>query len=249
MNVLIGCEKSGVIRDAFRARGHNAWSCDLARPDIPASGHGHIYHLQGDVMRVINGHIPRDMVTDSAFRNTPLFIPWDLFIVHPDCTYLTSSGLHWNGRVPGRAEKTEEALGFVRQLFARSAHIPRMALENPIGRINTAIRKPDQYIQPHEFGHNASKKTGLWLRNLPPLTPTYYVPARLVCCGRTLGREDSPKRPVCPVCGGRKKPARRWGNQTNSGQNRLGPSPTRAMDRARTYQGWAEAMADQWGRL
>ena len=196
MNVLVACEFSGVVRDAFALRGHNAVSCDLLPSERPGR------HYQGDVRRILH-------------------LGWDLMIAHPDCTYLCSSGLHWNKRTLGRDEKTEQALEFVRLLMA--APIDKIAIENPVGRINTAIRPPDQYIQPYEFGHDASKKTGLWLKNLPLLKPTSYVEPRMV----------------------NGKP--RWGNQCDSGQNKLGPSADRWKLRAATYQGWADAMAAQWG--
>jgi hypothetical protein len=161
-------------------------------------------HYKGDV---------RDIINDG----------WDMMIAHPPCTYLCSSGLHWNKRVEGRAEKTEEALEFVAMLLG--SRIPLIALENPIGCISTRIRKADQTIQPWQFGHDASKATCLWLKNLPPLAPTSIVQPRIV--------------------GGKK----RWGNQTDSGQNRLPPSEDRWKIRSTTYQGIADAMADQWGEL
>lgn len=198
MRVLVACEYSGTVRDAFRARGHYAMSCDL----LPTEADG--LHYQGDVRNLIYGD-------------------WDLMIAHPPCTYLCSSGLHWNKRVPGRAELTEQALDFVRLLL--DAPIPRIALENPIGCIGTRIRKADQTVQPWQFGHDASKATCLWLKNLPPLVPTSIVEPRLV--------------------NGKK----RWGNQTDSGQNRLPPSADRWKIRSETYTGIAQAMADQWGRL
>lgn len=198
MRVLVACEYSGTVRDAFRARGHYAMSCDL----LPTEADG--LHYQGDVRNLIHGD-------------------WDLMIAHPPCTYLCSSGLHWNKRVPGRAELTEQALDFVRELL--DAPIPRIALENPIGCIGTRIRKADQTVQPWQFGHDASKATCLWLKNLPPLVPTSIVEPRLV--------------------NGKK----RWGNQTDSGQNRLPPSADRWKIRSETYTGIAEAMADQWGQL
>lgn len=197
MKVLIACEYSGVVRDAFRARGHDAWSCDLIETDSKPQ-----FHLQCDVLTVLDNG-------------------WDLMIAHPDCTYLSVSGLHWNNRRPGRAEKTEQALKFVRILLG--ANIPKIALENPISCISSRIRKPDQIIQPYQFGDNASKSTCLWLKNLPLLKPTEYVEPRIV--------------------GG--KP--RWANQTDSGQNRLGPSEDRAKIRSKTYLGIAKAMAEQWG--
>lgn len=199
MRILIGCEESGTVRDAFRARGFDAWSCDLQPTRRPGP------HIQGDLLEVLDDG-------------------WALAIFHPDCTYLTSSGLHWNHRVPGRAEKTEQALAFVRKLMG--CPIPLWALENPVGRIGTAIRPADQYIQPHQFGDDASKRTGLWLKGLPPLVPL----------------PESDQAPPRIVNG---KP--RWSNQTDSGQNRLGPSETRARDRAVTYPGIAAAMAKQWG--
>lgn len=196
VKVLVACEYSGVVRDAFLARGHGAMSCDLLPTEVEGP------HYQGDV---------RDVLHDG----------WDLMIAHPPCQYLASSGLHWNKRVPGRAEKTEDALAFVALLL--DAPIPRIALENPVGCISTRIRRPDQVIQPYQFGADASKSTCLWLKNLVPLRPTNYVAPRVV-----NGRP-------------------RWGNQTDSGQNKLAPSDTRWKDRSRTYPGIAAAMADQWG--
>lgn len=196
MRVLVGCEYSGVVREAFRALGHDAWSCDLLPTEQPGQ------HFQCDVREVL----------DKG---------WDLAIFHPPCTYLSSSGLHWNGRIPGRQALTDEALAFVRELL--DASIPRIALENPVGRIGTAIRKADQIIQPYEYGENASKATCLWLSGLPTLQPTNHYPPRMV--------EGRP----------------RWGNQTDSGQNKLAPSEKRWMERSRTYPGIARAMAAQWG--
>lgn len=195
MRVLVACEFSGTVREAFIAAGHDAMSCDLLPTEQPGP------HYQGDV---------RDM----------LDLGWDLMVAHPPCTYLAVSGLHWNKRRPERALQTEAALAFVRRLL--DAPIPRIALENPIGAISTRIRKPDQVIQPWQFGHDASKATCLWLKGLPPLTPTNVLPG---------GRE-----------------ARR-ANQTPSGQNKLGPSPDRWKLRSVTYPGIATAMAEQWGGI
>lgn len=198
MKVLVACEYSGTVRDAFRALGHDAVSCDLLPTDRPG------LHYQGDVFDLMG-------------------VWWDLMIAHPPCTYLCSSGLHWNKRQPEREQKTADALAFVQALM--NTGIPRIAIENPIGRIGTAIRKADQIIQPYQFGHDASKQTALWLQGLPLLKPTQPVAPRMV--------------------GG--KP--RWANQTDSGQNRLSPSPDRWKLRSTTYQGIADAMADQWGCL
>lgn len=215
MRVLVACEYSGRVRDAFIARGHDAMSCDLLPTDVPGP------HYQGDVFDIINDG-------------------WDLMVAHPPCTYLCSSGLHWNTRNPERAKMTEEALDFV-----RDAPVPRIALENPIGCIGTRIRKADQIIQPWQFGHDASKATCLWLNSLLPLRPTKIVEPRWVCCGSTL--PDAVGKYGCPNCLGEKKPRPRWGNQTDSGQNRLAPSADRWKIRSETYQGIADAMAEQWG--
>jgi hypothetical protein len=145
-----------------------------------------------------------------------------MMIAHPPCTYLCSSGLHWNKRRPERATLTAEALRFA--IHLASAPIPLVAVENPIGRLNTAWKKPNQIIQPHQFGHDASKATCLWLKGLEPLVPTQWVEPRMV--------NGLP----------------RWANQTDSGQNKLGPSVDRWKERSRTYQGIADAMAAQWGK-
>ena len=143
-------------------------------------------------------------------------------VAHPPCTYLCSSGLHWNKRRPERAQQTEDALVFVRDLM--SAPIYHIAIENPIGCISTRIRPPEQTIQPYQFGHDASKATCLWLKNLPPLQPTQMIEPRMV----------------------NGKP--RWGNQTDSGQNKLPPTADRWKIRSETYEGIAKAMAGQWGK-
>lgn len=196
MRVLVACEFSGTVREAFRSRGHDAVSCDL----LPAAD-GSPHHHCGDVSAILMGG-------------------WDLMVAHPPCTYLCSSGLHWNNRGRGH-EHTEEALAFVRLLL--DAPIPRIALENPRGCISTRIRPPDQTIHPHEFGEDASKATCLWLKGLPKLAGTANVAPRIV-----NGRP-------------------RWANQTDSGQNRLPPSADRWALRSLTYPGIARAMAEQWG--
>lgn len=213
MRVLVGCERSGVVRRAFAARGHDAWSCDVVPSDDKSPK-----HIMVDLLSLLyNADDARDWCQGQRFP-----VEWDLLIAHPACTYLCASGLHWNTRSPEREVETERALDFVRALLY--APVEKVAIENPVGRIGTAIRPADQYIQPYEFGDDASKRTGLWLRGLPLLTPTKYVAPRMV--------NGLP----------------RWSNQTDSGQNRLGPSPERARLRAETYPGIADAMADQWGR-
>lgn len=195
MKVLIACESSGTVRDAFIRAGHDAMSCDMLLTEQPGP------HYQGDV---------RDVLGDC----------WDLLIGHPPCTYLSVSGMHWTTRGLRDPQLTEDALAFARLLM--DAPIARIAIENPVSIISSRIRKPDQIIQPYQFGHDASKKTCLWLKGLPPLRPTAFVEPRIV--------------------GG--KP--RWENQTDSGQNRLPPSKDRWRMRSKTYQGIADAMAAQW---
>ena len=196
MKVLIACEYSGRVRDAFLAAGHDAMSCDILPTDVSGP------HYQGDV---------RDIINDG----------WDLMIAHPPCTYLSVSGMHWTTRGLRDPQLTEDALDFVRLLL--DAPIERIALENPVSVISSRIRKPDQIINPYEFGHDASKKTCLWLKNLTPLKATNMIEPRII--------------------NGRK----RWGNQTDSGQNKLAPSADRWKIRSETYEGIAAAMASQWG--
>jgi len=181
MNVLIACEFSGVVREAFKSRGHNAWSCDLLPTEIPGK------HFQGDVLNHLHGG-------------------WDLMIAHPPCTHLASSGARW---FKGKIVEQAEAIEFFLELA--SADIPRIAIENPIGIMSTQFRKPDQIIQPWQFGHGETKATCLWLKGLPKLVPTEVVE----------GRE-----PRCHM---------------------LPPSKDRWKLRSLTYQGIADAMANQWG--
>ena len=201
LKVLVACEYSGRVRDAFIARGHTAMSCDLLPTDVAGP------HYQGDVFDIINDG-------------------WDLMIAHPPCTYLSVSGMHWTTRGLRDPQLTEDALEFVQRLM--DAPIERIAVENPISVISSRIRKPDQIISPYQFGHDASKKTCLWLKNLPLLTSTQMVEPRIV---------------ITPSG----KPAKRWGNQCdNYGQDKLPPSADRWKLRSTTYQGIADAMADQW---
>jgi len=190
MRVLVACEYSGRVRDAFRAIGHDAVSCDLLPTEAPGP------HYVGDV---------RDILRDG----------WDIMIAHPPCTHLAVSGARWFHL---KQREQAEALDFVRLLL--DAPIPRIALENPVSIISSRIRKPDQVIQPWQFGHEATKTTCLWLKGLPLLTPTNVV-----------GRGD---RHVTKS--GRSLP--KWYN--------LPPSPDRWRERSRTFDGIARAMAEQW---
>ena len=192
MRILVACEYSGVVRDAFIRGGHTAMSCDLLPTDAPGP------HYQGDIF---------DVITDG----------WDMMVAHPPCTYLSVAGMHWTTRGLRDPKLTENALAFVQLLL--DAPIKKIALENPVSIISTRIRKPEQIIHPWWFGHDASKKTCLWLKNLPPLEPTDKLPG------------DNKTRRA---------------NQTPSGQNKLGPSADRWKLRSATYQGIADAMAAQW---
>lgn len=231
--VLIACEFSGVVRRAFRERGHDAWSCDL----LPAED-GDEHHFCGDVRAWCDGwkHPPK-------WSPTEVRDGWDLMIAHPPCTHLAVSGMHWTKRGLRDPQLTEAALAFVRLLMG--APIRRIAIENPISIISSHIRKPDQIVQPYQFGHDASKATCLWLKNLPPLSPTKFVEPRYVCaCGYTFAY--SLGKYGCANCCGEKTVKLRWANQTDSGQNKLTPSADRWKERSKTYRGIAEAMAEQW---
>lgn len=149
MKVLVACEFSGRVRDAFRKKGHDAYSCDIIDTDSNPD-----YHLMCDVRKVLKQD-------------------WDLMIAHPPCTYLAISGARW---FKDRRPEQMAALKFVKTLL--NAPIPRIALENPVGVISSQIRKPDQIIQPWQFGHGEAKATCLWLKNLPPLKPTNVVEGR-----------------------------------------------------------------------
>lgn len=153
MRVLVACEFSGIVREAFRQCGHDAWSCDL----LPSEG-DRSRHFEYDIF---------DILGDIRIPH------WDLLIAHPPCTYLAVSGARW---WKDRPAEQIDALNFVRRLL--DADVPRIALENPIGKISTAIRKPDQIIQPWQYGHGEVKATCLWLKNLPTLVPTFIVEGR-----------------------------------------------------------------------
>lgn len=182
MRVLIACEFSGVVRDAFAKRGHEAYSCDLLS-DIKNSK----YHIQGDVISILDHY-------------------WDLMIAHPPCTHLAVSGARW---FKYKQKEQKDAIEFFMTLV--NADVQKICIENPVSIMSTVYRKPDQIIQPWMFGHGETKKTCLWLKNLPLLEPTDIVE----------GREQ-----------------RVW---------KMPPSPDRGLLRSITYQGIADAMAEQWG--
>ena len=193
MKILIACEFSGIVRDAFARRGHYAMSCDLLPAELPGR------HYQGDV---------RDIILDDG---------WDLMIAFPPCTFLAVSGAKW---FKDRQKEQARALKFVRLLL--NASIEKIALENPIGVISTKIRKPDQIIQPWQFGHKTTKATCLWLKNLPTLYST-----NIVNKGERRYYASGKSSPM-------------WHAKSGKGCGKK---------RSITFQGIAEAMAEQWGTL
>jgi hypothetical protein len=185
MRVLVACEYSGRVRDAFIAGGHDALSCDLLPTEVPGP------HYQGDV---------RDILHDG----------WDLMVAHPPCTYLCSSGIHWNTRRPERWQDTEEAASFFLELM--NAPISRIAVENPIGIMSTRYRKPDQIVQPWQFGHGETKATCFWLKNLPPLFPTEMASGRVQRIAGLPPSDDRWKIRSETYPGIAAAMARQWGN-------------------------------------
>lgn len=183
MKVLVACEFSGIVREAFIKQGHDAWSCDLLPAEMPGN------HIQDDVLEHLNDG-------------------WDLMIAFPPCTHLAVSGARW---FKNKQQEQNVALYFV--FYLLTAPIAHLCIENPIGIISTRWCKPDQIIQPWQFGHGETKATCLWLKNLPLLKPTNIVEGRLA----RVHREP--------------------------------PSPDRWKNRSRTYQGIADAMAEQWGEI
>lgn len=224
MKILIGCEESQEVCKAFRKLNHEAYSCDI----LKCSGGHPEWHLQMDVFEAIN------------LNN------WDMMIAFPPCTDLTVSGARWfkEKKADGRQQKS---INFFLDLAF--SDIPKIAIENPIGIMSTEYRKPDQIIQPWQFGHPESKKTCLWLKNLPLLEPTDYADWKQYrCrCGGVFKVELG--KYGCPNCTGDYGAAKPlWNNQTKSGQNKLTPSKNRAKLRSKTYPGIAKAMAEQWSR-
>jgi site-specific DNA-cytosine methylase len=185
MRVLVACEESQVVCSAFRARGHEAYSCDI----VPTTGKNKWWHFQRSIFDVL-----------------ALTKGWDMMIAFPPCTHLSVSGARW---FKEKEIEQKEAIRFFMKLV--NADIPKIAIENPVGIMSTTYRKPDQIIQPWQFGHGETKATCLWLKNLPKLVPTNIVE----------GREHR--------------------------VHKMAPGPNRARDRAVTFQGIAEAMAEQWG--
>jgi len=192
MKVLVACEYSGIVRNAFKARGHDAWSCDLLPTEQPSKN-----HIEGDVLPILNDG-------------------WDLIIAHPPCTHLSVSGAaRWAEKVADGRQPA--AIKFVETIW--DSECPRICIENPVGALSSRSKlgKATQYVQPYEFGHAEQKKTGFWLKGLPKLVGTKYIDV--------TGLPDKQRQRL------------HW----------LPPSEDRWKIRSRTFQGIADAMADQWG--
>lgn len=206
MKILVACEESQVVTKEFRSLGHEAWSCDI----LSCSGGHPEWHIQGDVVPILKED-------------------WDMVLAFPPCTHLAVSGAaHFAAkRADGRQQ---EGIDFFLQ-FTKLDHVPKVAIENPIGIMSKIYRKPDQIIQPYQFGDDASKRTCLWLKGLPLLKETQRVAGRMV---------TTPSGKV----------VERWANQcSNYGHDKTSPSPERSRIRSKTYLGIAKAIANQWGTI
>lgn len=197
MKILIACEYSGIVRDAFTAKGHDVTSCDLLPTERPGK------HYQGDV---------RDILGDG----------WDMMIAHPPCTFLCIAGLHYSKKNTERMKKTMEAMDFFKLLY--DYPIPKIAVENPVGIVSTLFKKPDQIINPFQFGEAERKMTCLWLKGLPKLIPQTNLEVKPY---KTIIRKSGPKK------------GQRYNYYWRQGKT--------AHDRSRTFIGIAQAMAEQWG--
>ena len=217
MKVLVACEESQEVCKAFRAKGHEAYSCDLQE----CSGGHPEWHYTGDVLPLLNGNVT--FLTDGG-GTAVIDGKWDLMIAHPPCTYLCVTGNKWfdveEYGDSARKRFVDRYAAIVFFMEIALANVPKIAVENPIGIMSTAWRKSDQIIQPYMFGDPFEKKTALWLKGLPPLKPTNIVeppPRQVLSSGRTMPLWYS-------NCGGNKSKAR-----------------------SKTFPGIAKAMAEQWG--
>lgn len=230
MNILVACEESQEVCKAFRKRGHTAWSCDIEQ----CSGGHDEWHILGDVSPYINGNCDFTTADGSSHHQQG---KWDLLIAHPPCTYLTVSGNAWfnvdryGEKAIQRMTERERAVEFF-MLFV-NADCNRIAIENPIGYMNSHYRKPDQIIQPYMFGHPVSKATCLWLKGLPPLISTdLVVPEKIHSKGKSGGYSGDG-----------------WYVTDENGKILNWNDPRTAKARSKTFHGIAEAMAEQWGNV
>ena len=233
-NVLIACEESQTVCKAFRKLGFNAYSCDI----LPCSGGHPEWHLHCDVLGVIRDK-RGTLETGDEFV---LDGEWDLMIAHPPCTYLSVSGARWyyhpedkdlpieqrrpHPNFPTRAQDRKEAIEFF--LALANADIPRIAIENPVGIMSKLFHKPNQIVQPYWFGDEATKTTCLWLKNLPQLTPT-----KIVGKGERVVLSSGKSLP-------------KW--YSDSVNTKISTEMRRTL-RSKTFQGFADAMAEQWSKL
>jgi hypothetical protein len=198
MRVLVACEFSGIVREAFAAKGHDAWSCDLLPTEIPGK------HYQGDVKRILFGY------------------EWDLMIAHPPCTFLANTcAYRWKD--PDYLKQREDAYAFFLWLY--TAPIKKICIENPAGWLNSNFKKPDQIIHPYYFGDYALKRTCLWLKDLPPLSPTNLL--------------ERPKPSGHYI--------RKSGKRAGKKYNYYFHNSKSSHERSRSFKGIANAMAEQWG--
>lgn len=223
---MIACEESQEVCKAFRARGHEAYSCDIQE----CSGGHPEWHIQDDVLRILNGYkgggygCPWFTTNDGVNHDTPE--RWDLIIAHPSCTDLAVSGARWFPEKQKDFRQQKACVFFMQMILA---DCDKIAVENPIGIMSSVYRKPDQIIQPYQFGHHVRKATCLWLKGLPPLVPTDVVdPGELDEHGFTIGG------------------ALRWAVDEN-GKTISWNDPRTAKARSKTFPGIAKAMAEQWG--
>ena len=222
MKVLVACEESQEVCKAFRAKGHEAYSCDL----LECSGGHPEWHIKDDALKYINGDNAIFWTCDNVGHITP--VKWDMIIAFPPCTDLASSGARYfaKKREDGRQQKSIDFF----MKFA-TANCDRIAIENPVGIMSSKWRKPDCIVSPHQFGHNVRKKTCLWLKNLPPLKPTEVVDYEVK---HSKGKS-----------GGYSGPA--WCATDENGKTLRWNDPRTARIRSKTYPGIAKAMAEQWG--
>ena len=226
MKVLVACEESQRVCQAFRGNGHEAYSCDI----VKCSGGHPEWHIQSDVLKILNPYeLPFGgrVIEFRTMDGTDYVIEkWDLIIAHPPCTYLTIAGNKWfkpefADRFPDRQKQRKEAVDFF--MAIANADCDRIAIENPVGIMSSQWRKPDQYIEPYMFGDPEKKKTGLWLKGLPLLKPTNIVEPVIIHCKS-----------------GANEP--RWHMETMHL-----PKEERSRVRSQTFIGIAKAMAEQWG--
>ena len=216
MNVLVACEESQEVCKAFRSQGHRAFSCDIQE----CSGGHPEWHIQGDCLPLLNGNCTFKTADTHTHTQSGT---WDLLIAHPPCTNLAVSGARW---FPEKQRDFRQQKSCVFFMYFALANCPRIAIENPVGIMSNVYRKPDQIIQPYEFGNPHRKTTCLWLKGLPKLSPTDIVEPEIV-------------EYICR--GGKRK--------TFDSQYVVGPSKERAKNRSKTFPGIARAMAEQWGTI